>query len=141
GRECLLPWRHEVDEGRSVAVAGELTVYAEFQFGDLNRTAAAIEVVAVVRRDRAGATRMGEVKQVGAIAAHDDAGMAAVDAVVGAAARGVEQVAALCLPVQQIVGAVNPETFPKVDQHPPGSEPLENVGTFPGTFPDALGLA
>jgi hypothetical protein len=55
---------------------------------------------------------MREIKQIGASGAHHHPGMTAVDLVVSAGARRSEQIAVLHGPVQKIIRAINPESFP-----------------------------
>src|SRR3954466_10944798 len=76
---------------------------------------------------------MGEIKQEGAITVHDDAGMAAVHAVIGALAGHVEQEVGLTGPVELVVRAIDAQALPRIDEHPGMAFPIEHERAFATT--------
>jgi hypothetical protein len=97
------------DMGGLIAVGGQVAVLI-LKLDNLEGTAAALNRVRVV------VAGMDMIEDVGAVAADDDAGVAAVGVVVGAVAGGLEQVVFLASPGFGIVGAIDGQPLPNVDE-------------------------
>jgi hypothetical protein len=128
--------RDEAEVGGCVSVAGETAVF-EVEFDDLDGAAALFVLIPV--GVGAGASRMGEVEEKGAVLVDEDVGVSAFDLIIGTSAGALEEVGAgLPCPMECVGGTIDSEAIPDVGDHPEGVVPMEHLGAFAALVSDGL---